>query len=353
MLQSIKDRYTFRIEREIARGGMGTIYEVTQIGADGFEKRVAIKTLRSQLSKNERFTEMFIDEGKLVADLVHENIVQIYQLGLYRHIHYIVMEFVHGLSLHDVIHFHAATSSKIPPELTVFTVSRIARGLAYAHSRLDRRGKPLNIVHRDVCPTNIMITTEGLPKLLDFGIAKAARNTVVLNERTLMGKLLYMSPEQAQRKSLDWQSDIYSLGLVLFEMLALTKARARWDKELMEAAKQGWVDWDSLPENLDKGLRAILETMLAQNPGDRYDSTNRLAHDLEYHIYREGYGPTVVTLENYLRKHFAYLYRLQNVPRKDTADKMLSQTVLLEKTDAPTATSTGTETAPMTPLSGP
>ena len=317
MLIQIKDRYTFRIERQIAKGGMGTIYEATQLGAQGFAKKVAIKTVLSSLAQNERFIEMFIAEGRLVADLVHENIVQIYQLGHCRKAgYYIVMEYVHGLSLHDLIHFHSATQEKVPQKLAVFMTSRIARGLAYAHSRMDGEGKPLNIVHRDICPNNILITTEGLPKLGDFGIAKAANSTVAGHDRILMGKLLYMSPEQAQRMPVDHRSDVYSLGLVLFELLALTRARRKWRKEILEAARTGKVDWDQLPDDVDADLLAILRRMLATDPDQRYADTSQVAYDLEYFIYHEGYGPTVVTLENYLRQNFAYLYTQASVPLK-------------------------------------
>ena len=333
MLNEIKDRYTFRIEREIAKGGMGTIYEATQLGTDGFEKRVAIKTLLPAMSQNPKFIEMFIGEGRLVADLVHENIVQIYQLARGKAGYHIVMEYVHGLSLHDFIGFHGATKMQIPSELAVFITSRLARGLAYAHSRLDREGRPLNIVHRDVCPTNIMITTEGLPKLMDFGIAKAANNIMPPHDRVLMGKLYYMSPEQAQRFTVDHRTDIYSLGMVLYELLCCKKARFQWTDEILDAAKAGWIGWESLPEGLSEDLMSILRKMLARSREERYSDTGRLAYDLEYFIYHKGYGPTVVSLENYLRDNFPYLYTLANVPRKMQAIDPSSRTIPLATAD--------------------
>ena len=316
MLTDIKVAYHYKVVREIAKGGMGSVYEALQYGINGFEKRVAIKTLLPSLSDDRRFVDMFIDEGKLVADLVHENIVQIYQLERVKDAYLIVMEYVHGLSLRDFVRFHGLGKLTLPVELAVFITSRIARGLAYAHSRLDHAGVALKIVHRDVCPRNIMITTEGLPKLADFGIAKAATNVMPANDQCLMGKLAYMPPEQARRRPVDYRSDIYSLGLVLFELLALRQARMRREEDLHEAAKEGWVDWDLLPESADAELRGIMHRMLAPAPDDRYSDTAALAHDLEYYIYREGYGPTVVALENYLRKNFAYLYSGLNVPRK-------------------------------------
>ncbi len=327
MLKSIKDQYSFRIEKEIAQGGMGTVYRATQLGAHGFEKQVAIKTILPHLCKNPHFIDMFISEGKLVADLVHENIVQIYQLSNYKDGCYIVMEYVHGLSLHDFLHFHTATGIPLEKTLAVFIVSRIARALAYAHSRLDAHGNQINIVHRDVCPNNILITTEGLPKLGDFGIAKAANNILVANERALIGKLLYMSPEQARREPVDHRSDIYSLGMVLFELLTSHKAREPWVNNALSAASEGCIAWQFMPDDVDDELIAILKKMLALEPGQRYARTDEVGYALELYIYRDGYGPTVVTLENYLRQNFSYLYEHQQKSKKN---QKIDQTIRME-----------------------
>ena len=305
---AIYDTYRYRIVREIASGGMGTIYEAMQLGANGFEKRVAIKTLLPRLAANKRFIDMFIDEAKLVADLVHENIIQIYHLSQTSEGWHIVMEYVNGISLHDFIRGHVVMPESLPVNLAVFVASRIARGLAYAHGRTAADGSPLHIVHRDVCPNNVLITTEGLPKLGDFGIAKAA-NTVT-PERGLMGKLYYMAPEQARKEAVDQRADIYSLGLVLFEMLALRPARRFADEDgedILHLAEEGRVNWDALPGSVDPSLREILERMLALDPDERYADADEVGHALEYHIYHSGYGPTVVTLEKYLWTHFATL----------------------------------------------
>ncbi len=336
MLDSISDKYSFRIVREIAKGGMGTVYEAFQQGTNGFEKRVAIKTLLPRLSTNPKFVELFIDEAKLVADLVHENIVQIYQLGngeldAGEEGYFIVMEYVHGLPLAEFIHFHGVTDMDLPVELAVFITSRIARGLAYAHSRLTADGDPMHIVHRDVCPNNILITTEGLPKLGDFGVAKAANNLFSPTDRSLIGKMLYMSPEQASRELADHRTDIYALGMVLFELLAMRQAREPWQIDPLPAAKRGAVDWDALPAGVPADLRTILEKMLAFAPADRYEDTSQLAYELEYFIYHKGYGPTVVTLEKYLCEHFPYLdARGKQKAKKALGD--ISKTVAMDPT---------------------
>ncbi|NOY79583.1 MAG: serine/threonine protein kinase [Kiritimatiellaeota bacterium] len=309
MRERLEVKYVFTGIREIARGGMGSVYEALQLGTGGFSKRVAVKTLLPRLSEDRRFVAMFMDEARLVADLVHENIVQIYQLERNRDGYFIVMEFVQGVSLHDFIEFHRVTGENIPEELAVFIASRIARGLAYAHSRADAEGNPLNIVHRDVCPTNILITTEGLPKLTDFGIAKAATNAMQLHDRHLVGKFPYMAPEQARGQPVDFRADIYSLGLVLYEMLVKHPARHGSTRTaLLQAARTGEIDWAALPEQTGPALVSILEHTLQSDRALRYGDTAELAHDLEYYIYHKGYGPTVVTLEHYLRKQMPGLY---------------------------------------------
>lgn len=312
MNRNIENQCSLRVVRVIASGGMGTVSEAIQFGAGGFEKRVAIKEILPGSANKPGFEEMFVDEAKLVANLVHENIVQIYQLNRCDAGLYIVMEFVNGLALSDFIMQHKTGPDKteIPIELAVFIVSRIARGLAYAHSRCDIAGQPLNIVHRDVCPRNILISTEGLPKLGDFGIANAS--TMESGDGGFVGKLSYVAPEQATCADVDFRADIFSLGMVLFEMLALKSCRSKWNEELFKAAFNGLVDWDALPADLDERLMKILKSMLAVEVEKRYQSTDELAHDLEYFIYGTGYGPTVVTLEKYMRNVIPCLYEINS-----------------------------------------
>ncbi len=313
MLQAIKDVYTYRISRKIADGGMGSVYEAIQDGVNGFQKVVAVKTLLPKLCDNRRYVEMFVQEAKLVANLVHENIVQIFQLGKMPEGYYIVMEYVNGLSLHEFIRFHNTVKGGPPPvQLVVFIISRIARGLAYAHSRTDNFGRPLNIVHRDVCPNNIMITTEGLPKLTDFGIAIVSSD-LLQGTQGLMGKLTYMSPQQANREPVDFKADIFALGATFFELLTGERIRRSANEtEYIEHARKGHVDWNRLPKEVPKDVRAVLKRCLQYDPDKRYEETVTLAKELEYIIYKDGYGPTIQTLEDYLRKEMPYLYRMQN-----------------------------------------
>src|SRR5947209_1150462 len=198
---------------------MGVVYEAEQLGTRGFVKRVAIKVIRQNYANQKQFLENFIGEAKLVADLIHTNIAQTYHLGEAQNISFIAMELIRGANLEQFSHQLADRKRVLPKELAVFIVSRVARGLAYAHAKTDKDGKLLGIVHRDVSFKNIMIAFEGDVKLTDFGIAKA-RGFLQDNEgEVVAGKADFMSPEQASFKITDKRSDIFSAGVVLANLL--------------------------------------------------------------------------------------------------------------------------------------
>lgn len=313
----------YEIIQNIADGGMGSVFKALEKGVEGFEKIVAIKTLLSCYSDDKKFVDRFISEAKLVANLVHENIVQTYQLNQYNGEYYFVLEYVDGISLYDFMEFHRKTQTVLPRNLAVFIAGRVARGLAYAHSRRDHYGRPLNIVHCDVCPHNVLINTEGLPKITDFGIAKAT--TMNDEESTISGKLPFMSPEQANKKEIDFRSDIYSLGIVLFYLLS-GKTTRKIDvtlNEILDQAKTNFIDWIQLPEDIDRELMSILQRMLATEPSERYQNTSELARDLEYYIYKDGYGPTIVTLANYMRTQLPALFEIEQIEPIDDIGKTL------------------------------
>lgn len=331
-MEKIVGALEFAHIRKIAEGGQGAVYKASQQGVEGFEKTVAIKMLLESASRNQKFVDLFIAEAKLVANLVHENIVQIYQLGKTGESYYFVLEYINGVSLYDFITRHTSQQMQIPHQLAVFVASRVVRGLAYAHSRTDQHGRPLDIVHCDVCPHNILITTEGLPKLTDFGIAKAT--SMAQGEFGLSGKLLFMSPEQAKQESLDFRSDIYSLGAVLFNMLTgkpIRDSRAQ-ASQVLEQAREGRVDWDEV-SRYEEELVSLLRRMLAIDPNERYESTDELARDLEYYIYKDGYGPTIVTLANYMREQLPQLYQPElSVKEQSEAETFHARTIPLSET---------------------
>jgi serine/threonine protein kinase len=318
-MEKLKDTYKFDLVRLIAAGGMGTVYEAIQRGAEGFEKRVAIKTITEEFSDEYKLVEMFIGEAKLVADLVHPNIVQIYQLGKAGKSYYIAMEFINGKNLGQFMRRHSQLGRSVPVDLSTFIISRVCRGLEYAHSKCDADGQPLGVVHRDVSPKNIMLDSEGDVKLTDFGIAKA-RHLLRLEGTVLMGTTRYMSPEQARFEETDARSDLFSLGLVLHELLT---GRLLFDASDQIAVFESIIHKPILrPSELNPAVSEEVDRItmkaLERDRERRYQTAGEMVHDLEYYMYNDRYGPTTMTLARYLHEIFPELARCSLAPLLDT-----------------------------------
>ena len=214
---------SFRLVRKIAQGGMATVYEAEQLGPAGFAKRVALKVIHPQYAKEKTWLQLFIDEAKLSANLVHGNIVQIYQLGEVDGQYFIAMEYIQGPTLRNMIDRHRELDRLIPVTVAAYIASRVCRALDFAHNFVGPDGRRLDIVHRDVSPGNIMSTWDGHIKLADFGIAKATTSTDPMDKSPMlmMGKKHYMSPEQILGLDVDGRSDVFAVGVVLYELLTL------------------------------------------------------------------------------------------------------------------------------------
>jgi eukaryotic-like serine/threonine-protein kinase len=306
VLFTVQSDFRYEIVRKIFEGGMGVVYEAEQHGARDFVKRVAIKVIRQHYATQAQFIENFIGEAKLVADLIHTNIVQTYHLGEARGVYFIAMELIRGVNLEQFIEQAAEKKKPVPPELAVFIASRIARGLAYAHAKTGRDGKPLGIVHRDVSYKNIMIAFEGDVKLTDFGIAKA-KGLLIDNEgEVIAGKADFMSPEQADFQVTDKRSDIFSTGVVLASLLLgynIFKGKNS-EESRRRIMTLPIPDFTRLSPAVDCPLNEILQRALVRDLDRRYPGADELLHDLEYYIYRDGYGPTNETLGRFIRELF-------------------------------------------------
>ena len=285
---------------------MGVVYEAHQLGAGGFRKVVAVKLIREEYSAIEEFQKNFIGEARLVADLIHTNIVQTYHLGQVGGQYFMVMEFVRGVNLEQFIDQHRKLGKAIPIDLAAFVVSRIARGLTYAHMKCDRDGRHLNIVHRDIGPKNILVAYEGDVKLTDFGIAKAL--DLMYNEegKVIAGKDEYLSPEQASYAVTDARADLFPLGIVLTELLLgknifRSPDRAQSRRNILSMPVPQFA---KLREDIDPKLEAIIQRLLTRDREKRYQSAYDVLTDLELYLYSDRYGPTNEKLGVYLKDVF-------------------------------------------------
>ncbi len=325
-LFTIQNEFRYDIVRKIFEGGMGIVYEAEQNGAREFVKRIAIKVIRQNYASQKQFIDNFIGEAKLVADLIHTNIVQTYHLGESRGVYFIAMELIGGVNLEQFAQQLTDKKRQLPRELAIFIVSRVARGLAYAHSKADKDGKPLGLVHRDVSFKNIMIAFEGDVKLTDFGIAKAKGFLTDQEGEVVAGKADYMSPEQANFQITDKRSDLFSAGVVLGHLLL---GKNIFKCGTAEESRQRIMnmpipDFRTLDSRIDDRLNEILHKALARDLDQRYASADELLYDLEHYIYHTGYGPTNETLGKYIRDLFG-----QTVPAVNT---LKSKTQLMEDT---------------------
>ena len=296
----------YEIVRKIYEGGMGVVYEALQHGARGFVKRVAIKVVRDRFLQHPEFVGNFVGEACLVADLIHTNIVQTYHLGESEGSCYICMELIRGVNLEQFRERLVQRGQVLPVELAVFIVSRIARGLAYAHAKTDPHGMPLGIVHRDVSPKNVMIAFEGDVKLTDFGIAKARGFLKDKEGQEVAGKPEYMSPEQADFQVTDRRSDVFSAGTVLLWLLTGTNPFRAGTAEATQRRVVECVlpDPEQLNPAMGPEIANILRRAMAKDPADRFQTADDLLQSLERAIYARGYGPTNETLGRFIRDLF-------------------------------------------------
>ncbi|MFH1807274.1 MAG: protein kinase [Pseudomonadota bacterium] len=207
----------------LARGGMGEIYLARTTGLAGFQKYCAVKKLLEKFTHDNDVTTRFIDEAKLGARLCHPNVVQVSDLGRIGDELYMAAEFVDGFDLRRILRFCHEKKKRIPLDTALFVVREILSGLAYAHKQVDAEGRRINLIHRDISPQNVLVSFEGEVKIIDFGLAKSTQRSQETQANVLLGNFGYMSPEQARGKKLDERTDVYSVGIVLFELVTGTK----------------------------------------------------------------------------------------------------------------------------------
>jgi serine/threonine protein kinase len=273
----------YEVIAHLATGGMAQIYLARQTGLGSFERHVVLKTILRERATDQRFVTMFLDEAKLAATLNHQNVAQVYEVDQADGAYFMAMEYVHGENARAILETTLRRGWTIPLELAVMIISGAAAGLHHAHERRGKGGAPLNIVHRDVSPANIMVGYDGSVKVLDFGIAKAEERATKTVGGTIKGKYGYMSPEQCKGKPIDRRSDIFALGIVLYELTTLRRAfKGNDDFETMKRIVSGDVVLPSVAvPGYPRELEAIVLTAMANDPNARFQSGQELIEALD------------------------------------------------------------------------
>lgn len=296
----------YKIIKKIATGGMAEVFLAKRVGMKGFEKLLAIKRILPQFAENEEFIAMFIDEAKLASKLNHRNIVQIYDFGSQQDSYYIALEYIFGKDLRSILKKSKERGERLPLAQCAYIITEAAKGLEYAHTLKDLFGKSLQIIHRDISPQNILISYEGEVTLADFGIAKAASKSTETRAGVLKGKILYMSPEQAWGKPIDRRSDLYSLGVVLYEMVTNRKIfDADSEFSMLEKVRNAEVEFPpDVFANLPRDFLQIIKRALEKNPESRYQSAHEMRVDLENYLLTTQERLNEKTISDYLKRLF-------------------------------------------------
>jgi len=298
----------YELLRRIAVGGMAEIFLARQRGLAGFEKILAVKRIRKKYTAEPSFVQMFLNEARIAARLSHPNVVQIFDLGKAEGCFFIAMEHVHGRNLSEVVQRAEENRVRFPLEYAVKIASQVCDGLHYAHTKRDADGTPLDIVHRDISPLNLLVSFDGVVKILDFGIARAERYYREERDggKKVKGKLTYMAPETVEGQKEDNRTDVFALGMVFYELITGLKVRSqKSDRDLFRSILKGKIHPPSffradLPEEVEE----IALKALARDPTERYQHARDMQYDLDAFLVESGFNPGALHLANFVRQLF-------------------------------------------------
>ena len=299
-------RQSYKIVEKIDMGGMAEVYRARAVSMKGFEKEVAIKRVLPSLTRNRRFVSMFLDEARLSMGLSHPNIVQVFDVGRAEGTYYIVMEFVEGLNLRRAFQKNAERAKGMPLSIAAFILTEVLKGLTYAHEKADDDGRLLHVVHRDVSPPNVLISRAGDVKLTDFGLAKAASQLTETDPGVVKGKFSYLSPEACQGKSIDHRADIFSAGIILWELLANRRLFVgKNDMETVDLIRSPQIPSLSLLNSeIDPEFEAIAGKALREDPSRRYNSAREFGQAINNYLFSHGLKVDAYDLANYVQSLF-------------------------------------------------
>jgi serine/threonine protein kinase len=280
----------YRVLEKIATGGMAEVFRAESAGLEGFKKVVAIKRVLPHLAEKKQFIGMFLDEARVSAQLSHSNCVQVFDIGVGDNTYFIVMEYVDGADLKAVLEHQRKFGKALSAEEAVLISVRICEGLAYAHELMDSHGRSLHVVHRDMSPPNVLITRHGEVKIVDFGLAKANSQLEHSEPGIIKGKFGYLSPEAANGFAIDHRTDIFAVGIILWEMLAGRRLfSGETDLQTVKMVQAARIPpLRQYNPRVTPELEGVLARALAAEPDQRYQSAREFGRDLNHLLFRLG-----------------------------------------------------------------
>jgi eukaryotic-like serine/threonine-protein kinase len=297
----------FELLGRIAKGGMAEIYLARQRPAPRVERLLVVKTILPAIAEEDRFVRMFEREARIAMRLKHPAICPVYEFGCQDGRYYLAMEWVEGASLLDLLRRAKKGRRLVPVPIVLQIIANVAEALDSAHRALDDQGRPLGLVHRDVSPHNVLVSWDGMVRLLDFGVAKVQSESTQARDGLLVGKFGYLSPEQCRREPVDGRCDVFALGVVLYEALT---GRRLYRRQTEIDALRAIVD-DPVPSvrlyrpDLPRQLDAIVRRALAKRPSERFTSAGNMARALRQHLNNQGTFVTSAQIGEVMRTHFA------------------------------------------------
>jgi serine/threonine protein kinase len=350
----------YRVIERLESGGMAEVFRAESEGLQGFRKQVAIKRVLPHLSSKKKFISMFLDEARLSAQLSHSNCVQVFDIGVGDSAFFIVMEFVDGANLKTIIEHLKKAGRDFPVEAAVYITLELCKGLAYAHELTDTNGAPLFIVHRDMSPPNVLVTKYGEVKIVDFGLAKANSQLEKSEPGIIKGKFSYLSPEAAMGQDVDARTDIFAVGIILWELLAAQRLfLGDTDFQTVKKVQASVVPSISLiNKKVPQELERIIVRALARDPAQRYTSARALGQDLSKFMFR--YGVPVNTfdiqhlVQGAMKERQRYRPQQTSIIDKLIEEALLEFTSLTDDTGAPAdpAVAVGAKTSDLPLLQG-
>lgn len=353
-MSDAQQQQRYRVIERLASGGMAEVFIAESAGIEGFKKRVAIKRVLPHLSEKKAFIAMFLDEARLSAHLSHSCVAQVFDIGVGDNAYFIVMEYVDGADLKGVIESLRKNGKPFPMESAVFIASKLCEGLSYAHELTTAEGTPLRIVHRDMSPPNVLITKYGEVKIVDFGLAKATSQLQKSESGIIKGKFGYLSPEAATGQEVDARTDVFAVGIILWELLAGRRLfLGDTDFATVKQVQKAEIpSISAINKDVPIELERLLARALARDPEKRYQTARDLGRDLITFLYRNGKAVSPYDIAELVRNAMSMRKKAAATDRALAIDKLIEEALLeftsLEKGDQPAPRAASKTAAPST-----